>query len=547
MYIDTEAANRGFILRVEKSPSTGDPVTLEDSPLLTSFVGQDPPPSYLEATTPINWHPRPSRDEAARLLSYNDVRTPVPPLIDPIDGVYNGPTYRGRGLREHCSRARILKWLAALFMIILFAAIITVVTRANPKQQNQSVNGIPAQQAAGSQSQSPKDFPIRWSSRCGKQYNMKSEEFDFGSPGDLLIEEFLQPAGGPFRTLAGWVHVAQAPADQALGTIRAKISYAASKSVNIESIKSEFSATRLRIGDFSTSKQVDSTQRRTACLGLSVVLYVAPGSRLENFHVHATHLGMQVHHGVGLSVTNTTSISLTTGTLDASSLISRETKLETISGSISGKYALFDLIWISTISGSVNINVEPMEGGTEGAPAVFQAQSLSGSIRADFKRERIPARDYQLSLSTKVGSIDGTFVHGSRTLFQSVAGSITADILPFSPGDDETTIETDSRSGETKVKIQSPHGDQPRGLNRLVSNHKTISGAIDLTYPQEWEGHLDGSALSGALHLQGKDLELLNELAEPGKNHVEAKKGKGTSELTFTTISGACQVKVGRL
>jgi hypothetical protein len=84
-------------------------------------------------------------------------------------------------------------------------------------------------------------------------------------------------------------------------------------------------------------------------------------------------------------------------------------------------------------------------------------------------------------------------------------------------------------------------------LNKLTSTHKTISGAITLTYPQEWEGHLDGNTLSGALHLQGKDLQLIDQVTEPGKNHVEARKGKGSSELTFATISGGCDVRIGRL
>jgi DUF4097 and DUF4098 domain-containing protein YvlB len=390
------------------------------------------------------------------------------------------------------------------------------------------------------------DYPIRWPARCGQEYKVKTEDFDFGSPSELHIEEYVHQRTGSYKRVAGWIHVVRAPAEQPAGTIRAKFAYAVTPSVGTESITYEASSSGLVIGEPSLSGVLDGAHRSSECLGMSVVVYVAPGTELENLNIRATHMGMQVHEGVDFAVSNTTSIALTTGTLDASSFNSRETRLETVAGSISGKYALYDLLYVKTVSGSVMINVEPKEGTSKGTVALFQAQSQSGSIRTDFERKRIPERDYQVSIATKVGSIDGTFIHGSRTSIQSVAGSITADILPFKAGDFPSVIETDSRSGETHIELQSAY--QPTALlNKLTSTHKTISGAIDLTYPQEWEGHLDGSAVSGAIHLQGKDLELIDEVSEPGKNHVEARKGKGSSELTFSTVSGRCEVRIGDL
>lgn len=84
-------------------------------------------------------------------------------------------------------------------------------------------------------------------------------------------------------------------------------------------------------------------------------------------------------------------------------------------------------------------------------------------------------------------------------------------------------------------------------MNGLVSTHKSSSGGLAVTYPQEWTGHIDGTSLSGALHLQGKELELLNENDTPGKNHVEAKKGNGASTLSFDTTSGECEIKIGKV
>lgn len=401
---------------------------------------------------------------------------------------------------------------------------------------------------SGAPLQPPKEFPIRWPSRCGKDYNTRTSQFDYGSPSDFQVLEGIAQSDGPYKRVSGWVHVVAAPEDQPAGTIRAKFSYAVSSSVDINSIKYSSSATGLSIGDPSIEGLLDSIQQGSACLGMSVVVYVAPGAVLENFNVRSVHLGMQVHTGVSFSVNNSTSISLTSGTLDASSFNSRETRLETISGSISGKYSLFDLLYINTISGSVNINIEPkekLEGGKDAA--MFQAKSLSGSIRADYERKEIPERDYVVAMETKVGSLDGTFIHGSKTSLYTVAGSITADFLPFKSGDFASELITNSHSGETMVTIRSPYKASGTGVNKLMTRHKSVSGAIDLTYPQEWEGHLEGTSLTGALHLQGKDLELIDEIAEPMKNHVEAKKGKGTSEMNFETVSGACEVKVGKL
>ena len=81
-----------------------------------------------------------------------------------------------------------------------------------------------------------------------------------------------------------------------------------------------------------------------------------------------------------------------------------------------------------------------------------------------------------------------------------------------------------------------------------MSTHKGLSGAVDVTYPQEWEGRVEGSSLNGEVHLQGRDLKLLHEEQDvTGGNRVEAKKGEGKSRMEFSTVSGGCEVKIGRI
>lgn len=368
----------------------------------------------------------------------------------------------------------------------------------------------------------------------------------FGNPSQLDIVEAVHQLDGPWKRVSGWIHVVQAPAEQVAGTIEARISYAASQTVDVDSIKYSWTPTGLTIGDPSFPDGFDGMQRGELCLGISVVIYMAVGATLENFNIQAIHLGMQIHEGVNFSVTNGTSISLTTGTLDASSFNSRETRLETISGSISGKYSLLDLLSIVTKSGSVNINVDPQEKAADGpSTALFYASTMSGSIRVDSERKKIPERDYVVSINSTAGSIDGTFIHGTKTEISSVAGGINVDLLPYS-SDGSSILTTKTTDGETKINLRAAYKAPGIAMGKLLSTHTSVSGSINLTYPQEWEGHMEGQSVTGVLHVQGKDLELIRQEERPGLNRVEAKKGNSGSTMVFKTLNGGCDVLVGR-
>lgn len=392
-------------------------------------------------------------------------------------------------------------------------------------------------------------FPIRWPARCGKKYNVKTEEYDFTSSSEINIKEVMHQFDGPYKRIQGWIHITKAPADQATGTVQARMSYAVSPAIDVDSVKYTSTSNSLTIGDPTIQQpRLGDAPAGSACLGMSLVLYMAPGATLENMNIEATHLGMQIHGGVDFSVKNTTYISLTSGTLDASMLKSQSTYLRTTSGSISGKYMLSNLLAIDTKTGSININVAPQAAASgDPSPAVFRANSHSGSMRVDFDRKRIPERDYQVYLNSTVGSMDGAFIHGSQTTISSVAGSVTADILPFKSGAYASILDTSTHSGQMNVTVRAPYRAKGTPLMGLTSTHKSVSGGVGLVYPKEWQGHIDGTSLSGELHLQGKDLELLGENDTPGKNYVEAKKGSSGSTMVFSTVSGGCDIKIGKM
>ncbi|KAH7392145.1 hypothetical protein DE146DRAFT_679621 [Phaeosphaeria sp. MPI-PUGE-AT-0046c] len=404
----------------------------------------------------------------------------------------------------------------------------------------------PTGAAPPSPTQSREVFPIRWPTSCGKGYNVKVEEYDFGTSNELTIQEAVHQRDSSYKKVYGWIHVVRAPVTQAPGTVQARLSYAASPSVNLDSIKRAATANSIVIGDPTYLDGYDGIHKPSSCLGISLVVYVSAGVEIETLKVAANHLGMQIHNDVDFSVTKSTHISLTKGTLDAAAFNSRDTHLETISGSISGLYSLLDQIIVTSKSGSINIQVEP-KAATDGSssPAIFMVDTHSSSVRTDFKRKHIPERDYQVYINTTVGSVDGTFIHGSKTEINSVAGFVNADLLPYKSGDYASSINTHTQSGQTSVTLRTPYKAKGVPMTGLTSVHRTVSGELDLTYPEEWVGHVNGTSMSGALHMEGKDLELLGENAEPGQNHIEAKKGEKGSSLEFDTVDGECKIKIG--
>ncbi|KAL1653917.1 hypothetical protein SLS61_003318 [Didymella pomorum] len=554
MYIDTAAANsRSRQPQIVISPRYASQYQESQASLLDEHHNtRDAPPTYLEATTPGLYYGRPSGEEGANLLNGEEQG-------------YKQDEYRRRSFRQRL-RTEWTKWLGICMLVVfVLAAGVAFTTSARkdrqPARPDESEGMIapdivaipwPSQSApAAAPTSAPTSkqiYPIRWPARCGKKYNVKTEEHNFGTSKEVNIKETMHQLDGPYKRIQGWVHITKAPADQAAGTVQARTSYAVSPSIDVDSIKYATTSNSLTIGGAYSTPSIEGLPTGSACLGMSVVLYVAPGATLENLNVEATHLGMQIHGGVNFTVTNTSAISLTSGTLDASMLNSRQTYLKTTSGSISGKYALSDLLVIDTRTGSVNIDVAPKEAAAGAAtPAIFRANSQSGSMRVDFERKHIPERDYQTFINTTVGSIDGMFIHGSKTELSSVAGSMMADILPYKSGAFPSTLDTSTHSGQMNVTLRAAYKAKGVSITGLISTHKSVSGGVGLKYPKEWQGHVDGTSLSGELHLQGKELELLSENDEPGKNHVEAKKGDGGSMLVFDTVSGGCDIKIGKM
>ena len=220
---------------------------------------------------------------------------------------------------------------------------------------------------------------------------------------------------------------------------------------------------------------------------------------------------------------------------------SRETNIHLTSGSVSGSYPLYDILDISTVSGSIDIDVDPKAAEEDSVqPAVLRLSSKSGSIRALTSTISVPDRDYQTTLRSLNGGIDATLLHGSYTSLRSLNGRINADLYPYGHNDSRTDINTHCQSGSTDVTVHSSLSHPKDPIKKLRSQHHGLSGSVSLWYPAQWQGKVKGSTLSGSVDLDWDGLKVLRDEKKGWiKRTVEAVRGEGESQMTVSSKSGS--------
>ncbi|KAF2125650.1 hypothetical protein P153DRAFT_389104 [Dothidotthia symphoricarpi CBS 119687] len=266
---------------------------------------------------------------------------------------------------------------------------------------------------------------------------------------------------------------------------------------------------------------------------------MASRTRLETLNINSAQLGLHIHDGVDFAITNSTAIS---GALETVAFASRGIWAGSVSRS------LLNMLSMKTNGGSVSVHVEPKPAVDGGSLQVnFKAESRMGSIRVDVEHEHSPERDYQTDVNRTDGSINGTFIHSSKTVIKSVAGLVTADLLPYKSGDYPSIIDTNTQSGQTSVTVRTPYKTKGLPMTGLVSSHTMMSGALGLAHPREWEVHVTGTSTSGILHLQGKSLELVGENDELRGIMLERGKEVGGSSMPISTVDEGYEVESGTM
>lgn len=293
------------------------------------------------------------------------------------------------------------------------------------------------------------------------------------------------------------------------------------------------------------------------CMAVYITIYVKAGVSLTDLEIATQHLNLRLHsslfnHNGALEVSNSATFTTIRGNVNTGYWSSRNTVIDVISGSVSGTFALRDLLVIKTRSGTIDVDVDPKPADrTAPAPADFTAKTTSGSIAVRFPTsgtsDDIPEREYRTRTETNSGSISGSYILGLTSTFRTTSGSISADVLPYTAAENgASSLRTETGSGHTRIELLSPFQNKGQPMTRLRSLHKSMSSGLSLVYPQEWEGIINGGTLSGRLNIHGKDVEVLKIGETPVGKRIRARKGSDiASNLEVLTTSGSIDVTVG--
>lgn len=287
------------------------------------------------------------------------------------------------------------------------------------------------------------------------------------------------------------------------------------------------------------------------CIFVSATIWISPGTTLENFGINAETLSVIFQPGLQYSVKNRTEIYAHAAALSieaheppAVELTSRDTIIHVKSGSVTGSYPLYDVLDISTISGSIDVTVEPKEASKEKVkPAVLRLSTTSGSINADTSVISVPDRDYQAAVSSVNGGINVKLLHGLRTSLRCESGHITADLYPYGHNDSRTDIQTKCTSGSTDITVHPSITHTSDPLKKLYAGHHGLSGSVNLWYPASWQGLVQGTTASGSISLDWQGLRIVKERKGGWvKKIIEAVRGEGEGRLTMFTTSGSIRL-----
>lgn len=328
-----------------------------------------------------------------------------------------------------------------------------------------------------------------------------------------------------------------------------------------------------------TPRTVEWYEDGDPCIQIRITLHVPSGTTLESLIVEVVHLDIDILSDLNLTLENKASLSSLAGDITAPSssdeaytLSSREIWVETFSGDISGTYPLYDLLGLHTYSGAIRTAVDPKSvSASDPKPARLDVKSVSGSLDVrELRYNRAPARDYVVKFETTSGSIDAEVAASSEGTFYSNSGSFKLRLQPVLDEGQEMRLDTDTKSGDTKLEIfeptwikdnhlkhSTPDDEQPDSpfliihphsttpFGTLQSRHSSVSGSIDLRYPASWTGEFEAETISGSQKFRGEGLRTGSKLGMFPKV-LRGRKGDGDGRLRVDSVSGSQDFLVGR-
>lgn len=285
---------------------------------------------------------------------------------------------------------------------------------------------------------------------------------------------------------------------------------------------------------------------------------------------------------------------------DGSIPTSRETIIYNRDGAIRGQYALYDLLSLHTMSGSIAVVIDPQPADPDHPtkPAKVLLSTRSGSISVHFRlpkgiRANEPAdldndsnskwttyyskqstslapRPYSIDIQTQSGSITADIAFSTDAQLSTSSGNINARLTPlvfhgakYIHGHKNVSIITDTKSGSTDLKLTEPlifpapskrEGEDGAIEQPQVAELRSTSasGAIRVMYPPSWAGHVYAVSVgSGRTRVGGRGLRIIKQgrnavegVKEPNKKLPKGKQwwgSKGDSNVQLEAKSGAVE------
>ncbi|PWW73522.1 hypothetical protein C7212DRAFT_284664 [Tuber magnatum] len=216
-------------------------------------------------------------------------------------------------------------------------------------------------------------------------------------------------------------------------------------------------------------------------------------------------------------------------------------KVSTVSGAISGDFALFESVELYATSGTIKTTVFPQEH--EGGAASYKATTVSGNIETSFHDTNLPQRPYQTEVNTTAGRIGGHYLLGHALSLRTTSGSINSTIVPTNARNAQ--LSTVSTQGSTELRFKRGLG---AGRLGLFAKHEAICGNINVKYPADFEGLLTASTVAGRIAIGGEGVDTVAS-GWPITRRVDGTKGVGREgrggTIEAVGTSGGIQLWVG--
>lgn len=217
---------------------------------------------------------------------------------------------------------------------------------------------------------------------------------------------------------------------------------------------------------------------------------------------------------------------------------------------ISGSYPLFELLSLSTTSGSISVAIvpQPADPMNPNEPARLRIRSQSGDVSVCFTApaeaflpgmrtqmemvecaeygngnrydnpHTLPLRPYEIEIESDSGTISGRLIVSISVHLSTKSGSISTTLIPIASDTvQNVSILTQTRSGSQQIHLTNPV--YMYNSQRDVSNSSTTrapaahfshgGGSMQIRYPPDWTGIVRAPPGCGSVSLVGQGMSVV--------------------------------------